>query len=161
MYIFARLWDCILNQPMHAFIMTNPFRTKGLLDSNLQFHSNSKSTFCKQIVQNLIRRRVLWCLIWFYTVCHCPIKLTLCLYWFKSPFSSYLSSRATGLTPFGWCLYLCPYYVYACSEGSGETMWMHRLVLKIALLHRFNYFVECIFSLVYIKRLLVLYSIHV
>ena len=38
------------------------------------------STFCKQILQNLIRRRILWCQVWFCTICRCPIKSTLYLY---------------------------------------------------------------------------------
>ena len=33
-----------------------------------------KSAFCKQTEQNQIRCRILWCLIWFCTVCQCPIK---------------------------------------------------------------------------------------
>ena len=32
-------------------------------------YSNFKRNFCKQIVENLIRRRVLWRLIWFCIVC--------------------------------------------------------------------------------------------
>ena len=48
-----------------------------LMGGKFQFHLIFKSTFCKQTVQNLIRRRVLWCLIWFFTVCRCPIRRTL------------------------------------------------------------------------------------
>ena len=40
------------------------------------------STFCKQTLQNLKRRRILWCQVWFFTICRCPIKSTLCLYGF-------------------------------------------------------------------------------
>ena len=36
--------------------------------------------FCKQKAKSLIRRRVLRRLIWFCTVCLCPIKRTLGLY---------------------------------------------------------------------------------
>ena len=35
---------------------------------------------CKQTVETMIRRLVLWRLIWVCTVCLCPTKRTLCLY---------------------------------------------------------------------------------
>ena len=44
--------------------------------SNLHFLSNLKSIFCKQLVRDLIRRRVLRSLIWFCSVCRSPIKRT-------------------------------------------------------------------------------------
>ena len=37
-------------------------------------------TFCKQTVKTLIRRHVLWRLIWVCTVCQCPTKRMLGLY---------------------------------------------------------------------------------
>ena len=52
----------------------------GWLVVFLLFYSNFKRQFCKQTVENLIRRRVLWRLIWFCTVCRCPTKKTLGLY---------------------------------------------------------------------------------
>ena len=59
----------------HALInWINPFQVKGLLGSKFQFHSNFNGTFCEQTVQNLIRCLILQHLIWFYTVCRCPIK---------------------------------------------------------------------------------------
>ena len=36
--------------------------------------------FCKQTLETLIRRRVLWRLIWICAVCLCPTKRTLGLY---------------------------------------------------------------------------------
>ena len=42
-----------------------------LFGSNFGFHSNFKSIFCKQTVPNLARRRIL---IWFCSVCLCPIE---------------------------------------------------------------------------------------
>ena len=45
-----------------------------------QIHLKFKGTFCKQTMQNLIRRRILQHLIWFCTVWACPIKWTLHLY---------------------------------------------------------------------------------
>ena len=56
---------------------TNLFRNQGLLCSRFQFYSNLNRMFCKQTVKNLIRRHVLWRLIWFCTVCRCPIKWTI------------------------------------------------------------------------------------
>ena len=60
-----------------AFInWTNPFTILGLLGSNFKMYSNFKSIYCKQTVQNLIRCRFPRHLIWFCTVCQCPIKRT-------------------------------------------------------------------------------------
>ena len=44
------------------------------------FYSYFNRTYCKQTVESLIRRRVLWCLIWVWTVCLCPTKSRLDLY---------------------------------------------------------------------------------
>ena len=46
----------------------------GLLGGISHFHSNFNRTFCRQTMENLIRRRV------FCTVCRCPTKRTLSLY---------------------------------------------------------------------------------
>ena len=40
---------------------TSPFPILGLLDG-IQFYSNFKRNYCKQTVENLIRRRILHCL---------------------------------------------------------------------------------------------------
>ena len=45
------------------------------------FYQNSNRTFCKQIVETLIRRRILRRLIWVCTVCRCPIKKDSRLKW--------------------------------------------------------------------------------
>ena len=58
----------------HLHRMNESISNLRNLRSKLQFPSNYKSTSCKQKVQNLIRRRVLLCRIWLYTVCRCPIK---------------------------------------------------------------------------------------
>ena len=56
----------------------SPFPFKGLLGGIFfPFYSNFNRTFCKQIVESLIRRRILRRLVWFCTVCRCPIKKTL------------------------------------------------------------------------------------
>ena len=44
------------------------------------FYSNFSRTFCKQTVENLIRRRVLWRPVWICIVCLRPIKMTLGFY---------------------------------------------------------------------------------
>ena len=61
---------------------TSPFTILVLLGGIFQFYSNFKRNFCKQTVENLIRRRILRRLIWFCTVCLCPTKRTLGLYGF-------------------------------------------------------------------------------
>ena len=53
---------------------TSPFLFEGKLGSKFKFHSNLKSTFCAQAVKNLIKHHVLLHLIWFCTVCQCPLK---------------------------------------------------------------------------------------
>ena len=49
-----------------------------------QFYSNFHRIFCNQTVETLIRPRILWHLIWVCTVCLCPIKRTLGLYWLNA-----------------------------------------------------------------------------
>ena len=52
---------------------TSPFLFFGLLGGILSLFSNFKRTYCNQTVQTLIRRHILWCLIWFCNVC--PVSL--------------------------------------------------------------------------------------
>ena len=72
-------------EPQYGYAQTHPNLCLSLI-SNLRvvgkfkYHSIFKSIFCKQTVQNLTRRRILRSLVWFFTVCRCPIKRTLCLY---------------------------------------------------------------------------------
>ena len=56
---------------------TCPFPIFGLLGVIFNFYSTFKRNFCKQTVDNLIRRRVLRRLIWFCTDWQCPTKRTL------------------------------------------------------------------------------------
>ena len=45
---------------------TSPFPIlQRLLGGIFHFYSNFKRNFCKQTMENLIRRRLLWRLIWF------------------------------------------------------------------------------------------------
>ena len=65
---------------MYFPILSNwmrPFPFLRLLHGIFHFNSNFKRNFCKQTVENLVRRSVLLHLIWFCTVCLCPIKRTL------------------------------------------------------------------------------------
>ena len=64
---------------------SSPFPILGLLGGVFHLYSNFKRNFCKQTVENLIRRRILRRLIWCCTVCRCPTKRTLCLYGFNCP----------------------------------------------------------------------------
>ena len=59
---------------------TSPFPILRVLGGVFHFYSNSNRTLCEHTVETLIRRRVLWRLIWVCTVCLCPTKKTLCLY---------------------------------------------------------------------------------
>ena len=56
------------------------FQSKGRLVVFFIFIQFFKRSACKQTVENLIRRRVLWRLIWFCTVCRCPTKRALGVY---------------------------------------------------------------------------------
>ena len=59
---------------------TSPFPISWLLGGIFHFYSNFKICFCKQTVENLIRRCSLLRLKWVCTVCLCPTKPTLGLY---------------------------------------------------------------------------------
>ena len=63
----------------------NPFKPNLINWTNpfllFPFDPNFDRLFCKQVAQTLIRRRVLWRLIWLCTVCQCPTKRALGLYW--------------------------------------------------------------------------------
>ena len=73
---------------------TSPFSILGLLGGIFHFYSNLKRNFCKQTVENLIRRHILRSLIWVCAVCMCPQKKdarliwvmnfagTLCCFWY-------------------------------------------------------------------------------
>ena len=95
-------------------VCINPFRPKGISHSNQLDQSisvlrdvgwyfslfyNFNRTFCQQTVETLIRRRILWRLIWISTVCLCPTKRTLDLYVLKTirQFNEAYSSKATDL----------------------------------------------------------------
>ena len=59
---------------------TSLFQILGVLGGIFHLDSNSNRTICKHTVETLIRRHVLWRLIWVFTVWLCPIKRTLDLY---------------------------------------------------------------------------------
>ena len=50
------------------------FPFEGLLGGSFHFHSTFDRLFCKQAVESLIRRCVLWRLALVFTVCPCPTK---------------------------------------------------------------------------------------
>ena len=58
----------------------SPFPILGMLGSIFIFSPNLDRVFCKQTVKTLIRRHVLWRLIWVCNVSLCPTKRTLGLY---------------------------------------------------------------------------------
>ena len=77
-------FDCLthlsrMNFPI-AISRTSLFPILGLLGGIFHFYLNFKRKFCKQTMENQIRRRVLRHLIWFCTVCQCPTKRMLGLY---------------------------------------------------------------------------------
>ena len=62
---------------------TRLFQTLGVLGGIFHVYSNSNRTFCGQTVETLIRRHILWRLIWVCAVCLCPTKRMLGLYGLK------------------------------------------------------------------------------
>ena len=79
---------------------TSPFTILGLVGDIFHFYSYFKRNFCKQTVENLIRRRGLRRLNWFCTVCLCPTKRTLDLYGLKSAISC---CKADGRQAYSLC----------------------------------------------------------
>ena len=69
-----------LNVFSHPYQLDQSISILRVLGGTSHFYSNFKRTFCLQIVENLIRRRILRRLIWFCTVCRCATKRTLGLY---------------------------------------------------------------------------------
>ena len=59
---------------------TSLFPFWGLLGCIFHFYQYYNRSFCKQTVETLIRRHILWHLIWVCTVCLCSTKRTLGLY---------------------------------------------------------------------------------
>ena len=55
----------------------SPFLFLWMLGGIFHIYSNFNRIFCKQTVENLIRRRLLRRLVWFFIVCRCPTKRTL------------------------------------------------------------------------------------
>ena len=75
---------------------TSPFPILWLLGGIFHFYLNFQRNFCKQTVENLIRRRILRRLIWFCTVCRCSTKK---LIWVKPLYSGNFrkQSQKTGI----------------------------------------------------------------
>ena len=82
------------------------------------FYSNFQRKFCKQTVENLIRRCIVLRLIWFCTVCRCPTKRMLGLHglmkmfqvstrdlWMSSPATLCLLTECRLLITFANSLY--------------------------------------------------------
>ena len=104
---------------------TSPFPVLELLDGSFHLYSNFKRNFCKQTVENLIRRRVLRRLILFCTVCRCPTKRTLGLiyilltvprrYFFCASYVFFLSCAC--YVPLCMSVYMC--LVVICWERAA------------------------------------------
>ena len=61
----------------HLYQLDESISNFRALVGSFHFYSNFKRKFFKQTVENLIRRRVLWRLIWLCTVCRCLTKRAL------------------------------------------------------------------------------------
>ena len=78
---------------------TSPFPILGLLGGIFYFYSNFKRNFCKQTVENLIRRRILRCLIWFCTQFTNVPQKTLGLYGLKKKKKKEFTTKAQYVAP--------------------------------------------------------------
>ena len=68
----------------HTIINWNsPFLFKGVLGGIFHLYLSFNRKLCKQTVETLIRRRILWRLIWVCTICLCPTKRWLGIYGLK------------------------------------------------------------------------------
>ena len=69
----------------HCYQLDQSISVLRLLDGIFLFYSNSnfKRNFCKQTAENLIRRHILWRLIWMCIDCRSPTKRKLRLIWFN------------------------------------------------------------------------------
>ena len=119
-----RITFVVLGQVSYLFVlqiypfMSNVFSHPYQLDESISnfrvvgwyfsFYSNFKRNFCLQTVENLIRRRILWRLIWFCTVCGCPSKRTLGLFGVMSLLTEKRDGQLTLLFYFWADLYLGP-----------------------------------------------------
>ena len=64
----------------HHYHLDESISNLRVFGSNLHFYINFISALCKHTEQNLIRRRILRRLIWFCSVCPCPINRMIGLY---------------------------------------------------------------------------------
>ena len=76
-HVYKRVTLTHLSRMEFPTDIISSFRVVGWYFS---FYSKFERNFCKQTVENQIRRCVLRRLIWFYTVCRFPTKRTLGLY---------------------------------------------------------------------------------
>ena len=68
------------NRFSHNYQLDKSIVVLRVIGGIIHFYSNRNRTFCKRIVETLIRRRVLRRLVWVCTICLCPTKRTLGLY---------------------------------------------------------------------------------
>ena len=74
----------MLNAFIHPYQLDGSISNFRFLGGIFHFYSNFKRNLCKQIDENLIRRHILRCLIWFCTICQCPTKNDARLIWVKT-----------------------------------------------------------------------------
>ena len=83
-YFLGYILTHLCRMEFHTLINLNSsFMFLGMLGGVILCQSNFNRKFCKQTVENLIRRHVLWRLIWICTVCLCPTKKDARLIWVK------------------------------------------------------------------------------
>ena len=99
-------WFLMYISQVKCITAFNPFMPNGIshryqLDQSIsvlrgvrwyffRFYSNFNRKLCKQTVETLIRRRILWRLIWVCTICLCPTKRTLGIYGLKCNYFAFL-----------------------------------------------------------------------
>ena len=91
-------------------------------------------SFTKKTVENLIRRRVLWRLVWFCTVCRCPTRRTLDFYGLSRIDFPTISNRAISF-PFLGCCWVVSYLDRTIYKQTVETLIRHRFLRRLIWVH--------------------------
>ena len=74
LFVLTLLNPFMPNGISHLYQLSESISNLRVVGSKFQFHLFLKSTFCALTVKNMIRRHRRRRLIWFCTVCRCPIK---------------------------------------------------------------------------------------
>ena len=87
------------NEVSHCYQLEQSIFVSIDVGWHFSFYSNFNRTFCKQTVETLVRRRILWRLVWICIVCLRPTKRTLGFYGSKESCANSSESTLVKLPP--------------------------------------------------------------